>query len=416
MLQRENFPEIFNAVSNGRKPHSRLKLGQLRPLWDSRDQLVRVLGRMELAIRERNVNPAILLPANHPVVGLLIRYEHIRLSHAGVKTTHSSLRESYWIIRGRQQTKRVLHKCVTCNRLQSRPFDQLAAPLPVERIRRARPFEQCGVDFAGPIYYKPYKYEMKKPPAATPEGDTAPTAPTATVATSQTPVPPTTTNEEAPPTAKPPPDPEESGMRKSYICLFTCAYTRAVHLEPVRDLSAATFILALRRFFNATGGCQKMFSDNAQTFYCVSRYLRVLRADPKVCDTLAMRGVEWQFSAAFAPWWGGFWERMVRTVKDLFRKANGKAVLNYDQFHTALTDVQAVINSRPLVYVGEDDDESHPLTPFNLLHGHPSDASKDLRQTHLITYQPNRLQEWTEPGGSLSTTAPIDSSRSTSPN
>ena len=107
---------------------------------------------------------------------------------------------------------------------------------------------------------------------------------------------------------------------------------------------------------------------------------------------------------------------MVRTVKDLFRKANGKAVLNYDQFHTALTDVQAVINSRPLVYVGEDDDESHPLTPFNLLHGHPSDASKDLRQTHLITYQPNRLQEWTEPGGSLSTTAPIDSSRSTSPN
>ena len=85
-----------------------------------------------------------------------------------------------------------------------------------------------------------------------------------------------------------------------------------------------------------------------------------------------MRGVEWQFSAALAPWWGGFWERMVRTVKDLFRKANGKAVLNYDQFHTALTDVQAVINSRPLVYVGEDDDESHPLTPFNLLHGHPS--------------------------------------------
>ena len=185
MLQRENFPEIFNAVSNGRKPHSRLKLGQLRPLWDPRDKLVRVLGRMELAIRERNANPPILIPANHPVVDLLIRYEHIRLSHAGVKTTHSSLREIYWIIRGRQQTKlsykRVLHKCVTCNRLQS-----------------------------------------------------------------------------APPTAKPPPDLEESGIRKSNICLITCAYTRAIHLEPVRDLSAATFILALRRFFNATGGCQKM--------------------------------------------------------------------------------------------------------------------------------------------------------------
>ena len=335
---------------------------------------------MELAIREAKANPPVLLPANHPVMDLLIRDEHIRHSHAGVKTTHSSLRERFWIVRGRQQVKRVLNKCVTCNKLQSRPFDQLPAPLPIERIRRARPFEQCGVDFAGPIYYKPYKYKLptvvdpksKEAPAqATPgtpptEGETTPAVIAA--ATSKK----AKKKKEAPPAEGPPADPEESGAQKAYICLFTCAYTRAVYLEPVRDLSAPTFILALRRFFNATGGCQKMISDNAQTFACVSRHLRVLRADPKVCDALAMRGVEWQFSAALAPWWGGFWERMVRTVKDLFRKANGKAVLNYDQFHTALTDVQAVINSRPLVYVGEDDDEQHPLTPFNLMYGHPS--------------------------------------------
>ena len=380
MLQRENFPDAFYALSNDRQLQKKAKLRQLQPVWDPRDELIRVQGRMELAIREAKANPPVLLPANHPVMDLLIRDENIRHSHAGVKTTHSSLRERFWIVRGRQQVKRVLNKCVTCNKLQSRPFDQLPAPLPIERIRRARPFEQCGVDFAGPIYYKPYKYELptvvdpksKEAPAqATPgtpptEGETTPAVIAA--ATSKK----AKKKKEAPPAEGPPADPEESGTQKAYICLFTCAYTRAVYLEPVRDLSAPTFILALRRFFNATGGCQKMISDNAQTFACVSRHLRVLRADPKVCDALAMRGVEWQFSAALAPWWGGFWERMVRTVKDLFRKANGKAVLNYDQFHTALTDVQAVINSRPLVYVGEDDDEQHPLTPFNLMYGHPS--------------------------------------------
>ena len=32
------------------------------------------------------------------------------------------------------------------------------------------------------------------------------------------------------------------------MCLFTCAVTRAVHLEVVTDLSVQTFLLALRRF------------------------------------------------------------------------------------------------------------------------------------------------------------------------
>ena len=35
---------------------------------------------------------------------------------------------------------------------------------------------------------------------------------------------------------------------KVYICLFTCATTRGVHLEIVMDLTTDTFLLALRRF------------------------------------------------------------------------------------------------------------------------------------------------------------------------
>lgn len=143
-------------------------------------------------------------------------------------------------------------------------------------------------------------------------------------------------------------------------------------MELVRDMTATTFILALRRFFNVRGGCSKMFSDNAQTFQCVAKYLRAMRTNGQVCDLLASNKTEWQFSAALAPWWAGFWERMVRTVKELFRKANGKAVLDYDHLQTALSDVAAVINARPLVYVRDGEDDPRALTPNHLLIGYPT--------------------------------------------
>ena len=36
------------------------------------------------------------------------------------------------------------------------------------------------------------------------------------------------------------------GEGKVYICLFTCATSRVVHLEVVTDLSMTTFLLAFR--------------------------------------------------------------------------------------------------------------------------------------------------------------------------
>ena len=408
-LQQECYPESYAALENKETLHQKNKILKLRPVWDGRDRLIRVTGRMELAIREEQLAPPILLPPNHPILDLLIRYTHERLLHAGVRSVHAELRERFWIVRGRQQVRGVLGRCVTCKKLQSPPFDELAAPIPVERIRRARPFDQCGVDFAGPLYYKPYTYkkETKTKPAEggssdppqpgtrvpPPQTDETPqpaegATPTITATAEGVPAPqesqaagvppPTPPRRKAPRKKRPKKNTDNAPEpQKAYICLFTCAYTRAIHLELVRDLTAETFILALRRFFNATGGCTRMFSDNAKTFSCVSNYLRVMRTNNSICDMLARNKVEWKFSAALAPWWGGFWERMVRTVKQLFRKANGKAVLNFDQLHTALTDVQAVVNARPLVYVADGDDDPKPLIPNHLLYGHPTPGGPD---------------------------------------
>ena len=58
--------------------------------------------------------------------------------------------------------------------------------------------------------------------------------------------------------------------KKMYVCLFTCATTRAVHLELVPDLSTETFVLAFRRFIINKGMPHTIYSDNGTTFYLPS--------------------------------------------------------------------------------------------------------------------------------------------------
>lgn len=61
--------------------------------------------------------------------------------------------------------------------------------------------------------------------------------------------------------------------KKMYICLFTCATTRAVHLEIVQDLSTETFVLAFRKFITNKGMPHTIYSDNGSTFLPVQRII-----------------------------------------------------------------------------------------------------------------------------------------------
>ena len=399
-LQLERFPEAVAALKEGRQPGPKPNLIVLRPIWDERDKLIRVTGRVELALQEMEKPPPILLPANHPVVTMLIIATHRKRLHKGLRTTLSELRERFWIIRGRQQVKGVLRTCVTCQKQQSQHFDETPAALPLARVRQARPFEVCGVDFAGPLYIRPHKL----------------TAPVAEITSTQEkssemevsnqdqiceqPV--TVADQPAAKSSKKKPPPVV--LEKVYVCLFTCATTRAVHIEIVRDLSAAKFLLAIRNFFALRGMSSIIYSDNAQTFTCVSRYLKILHSDPVVNDWLANNKVEWRFSASLAPWWGGFWERMVRTLKELFRKTYGRANLEFDQLRTAMAEVEFAVNSRPFTYVAEGTDDPLPITPNQLLIG-PTTApdgppDQGCADAHAFTQQDHNrralvLRWWT---------------------
>ncbi|GFX56628.1 putative RNA-directed DNA polymerase from transposon X-element [Trichonephila clavipes] len=68
-----------------------------------------------------------------------------------------------------------------------------------------------------------------------------------------------------------------------------------------------------------------------------------------------------------AAWWGGWWERLVRVLKELLRRTLGNAVLKTKELQTVLCDCESVINSRPLTYLSENSDDLVPLSPAMFL-------------------------------------------------
>lgn len=137
-------------------------------------------------------------------------------------------------------------------------------------------------------------------------------------------------------------------------------------------MTAATLILALRRFFGRRGIPSVMLSDNALTFKRVDKIFKKMQRDPVINDWLASNRIKWRFSSSLAPWWGGFWERMIRTTKDFLYKIVLRSKLFYDRLHTVLVEIESAINSRPFVYQAEEDSDLVALTPSLLLCGRRS--------------------------------------------
>lgn len=63
---------------------------------------------------------------------------------------------------------------------------------------------------------------------------------------------------------------------KAYIALFTCAVTRAIHLELVSSQSTENILLALKKFIARKGLCKVIYSDNVKTFKRTDQDLKKL--------------------------------------------------------------------------------------------------------------------------------------------
>ena len=180
----------------------------------------------------------------------------------------------------------------------------MAAPLPSDRVRQGPPFSVVGIDYAGPLYCK------------------------------------------------------EFPSKKLYILLFVCGITRAIHIELTDSLLTSEFLLCFRRFTARRGVPQTVYSDNARTFTSAAN---------KLDEQYGIHVPAWKFIVPRAPFWGGWWERLVRSVKSALGKSVKTLSLTRRELETVLCEVEQSVNSRPLTPATEDPREPGPLTPAHFL-------------------------------------------------
>ena len=298
-------------------------LYRLDPFLDD-DGLVRVGGRIKRANFPLTITHPIVIPRKSHITNLLIQDCHLKVNHMGRGSTHNQLRQrGYWIIGGTSAVSNMIAKCVVCRRLRGFLQNQKMSELPKDRIEPSPPFSYCAVDFFGPFTIKEKRSQVKR-----------------------------------------------------YGVLFTCLASRSVHLETANSLNTSSFINALSRFLNRRGPVRQLRCDQGTNFVGARNELKDALKEMDQCrihEYTVQHGAEWvpfQMNVPHASHMGGSWERMIRTVRDALETLliSSGSQLDDEAFRTFMTEVESIVNSRPLTTKELSDPEAlEPLTPNHLL-------------------------------------------------
>ncbi|XP_063365858.1 uncharacterized protein LOC134654324 [Cydia amplana] len=317
--QLDSFKEDILRIKN-RDPLPRSsRLFKLSPFIDDKDQL-RMCSRIVAATGVHDeVRRPLILDGKHPAVRLLIARYHQKAGHANKEKVLNELHQRFWILGLRNAVRVVAHACQFCKLHRARTFQPPMGDLPESRLaHHQRPFSFVGLDYFGPILVSVGRRREKR-----------------------------------------------------YVALFTCLVIRAVHLEVVHSLSTDAAIMCLRRFISRRGTPQEIWSDHGTAFVGANRELRALYGD-SVEDFAANESINWRFIPPAAPFMGGAWERLVRSVKEALKVTLREQAPSDEVLRTLLAEAEALVNTRPLTHVSLDADADEALTPAHFILTSPS--------------------------------------------
>ncbi|XP_037957530.1 uncharacterized protein LOC119687323 [Teleopsis dalmanni] len=268
--------------------------------------------------------------------------------HAGPRALVALIQQQFWITNCRSLARTVVNQCTHCFRYKPRLSTQIMGNLPADRVTANRPFTFTGIDFAGPI--PTYLKIRGKVPY------------------------------------------------KSYIAVFICFPSKAVHLEAVSGLSSDAFIAALKRFISRRGIPTKIYCDNATNFVGAEKKLKEFQHDfydanyiSNINNFCISNAIQFCFIPPRAPHFGGLWEAAVKIAKShLFRTLHGTK-MTFEELTTALAEIEAVMNSRPLSAASTDPNDLEVLTPGHFLIGCPL---RSLPERAQLENDISNIQRW----------------------
>ena len=153
-------------------------------------------------------HPIILPSSENEVIQSLIRHIHIKNFHCTSIETHYLVKERYYLIGGRNTIKKVVNRCIDCQKAAKLPRPQKMGDLPSERVTIAAPFATTGLDVFGHFF-------------VTHTG---------------------------------------RGEKKVWVLIATCLVTRAVALYPLVDMTLSTVIMALVKMHSQFPSLRKIMT------------------------------------------------------------------------------------------------------------------------------------------------------------
>ncbi|XP_055622079.1 uncharacterized protein LOC129765691 [Toxorhynchites rutilus septentrionalis] len=349
LAQEDGYSAEIKQLKEGKPVSKQSHIRKMTPFFDP-EGVLRVGGRLEFALMPYQAKHPALIPTNHPFTHLIAEHFHRKLLHGGGRFLLTAIREEYWPPRGRRLVHSVVRNCFRCTRLNPVPAQQQIGQLPFHRVVPSRPFSITGVDYAGPVYLRPIH--------------------------------------------------KRASSSKAYLCLFVCFSTKAVHLELVSDLSTQGFLTALRRFIARRGRPSRIYSDNGKNFEGARNELAEMFAkfhdraqQDEIIATCNDEGITWHMVPPKAPHFGGLWEAAVKVAKKHLYRTLGTTRLSFEEMATVLTQIEAAMNSRPLLPMTEDPNDVAALTPAHFLIGSSLLALPDPDLRHLPAYKLDHYQQ-----------------------
>ena len=155
----------------------------------------------------------------------------------------------------------------------------------------------------------------------------------------------------------------------------------------------------MKRFFARRGKSSTIFSDNGTNFVGANNELtttlrELLRSEShntQVLTFLEKQGIRWNFIPPRSPHFGGLWEAAVKSFKYHFYRSIGEKLFTFEELGTYVTEIEAILNSRPITPLSSDPNDLRSLSPAHFLIG---DSFMSIPEYDLSEIAANRLSNW----------------------
>lgn len=322
-MQQECYAIEFKQLKLGKQVRNKEFL-QLQAFVDI-DNIIRIDSRVALPFNEYSQKYAPLVPHNSSLTRALLMHFHQKFGHVCIEYQSAEFRAFAWMGPLRTELNKIKTSCNYCHLKGARPIPPKMAALPIERISPTlKPFQITGLDVAGP-------YEIFA---------------------------------------------NNGHAKKTWILLFTCTMSRFIHLNILDSMGSGHVLEAIISINACHGPIAELISDNGTNFVGAARIiqqdkLRIINELKKINNEVQAEIAQkyllaWKFIPPQSPWWGGFYERLIKEVKRAIAAAIEGKKVNRLQFNIALQEAALRINCRPLTHIPVSHEEAEILTPHHL--------------------------------------------------